>query len=198
MKIGGGDAHQDKEADVEGVTVGVADVVAEGVAEGGGDVGADVDGGGEVGGAVVGGGDDGLVEDGGVEDGVVEDGRAMGVGEAGVELTIAVGAMGMGVVGAMLAGAGDDVLAEADGRWLAGGEVGPPVAGWAVDAAGATWAAGWDRGGAGGCPVAAVKANVTAETATRPPMPSASTSGHHRRRRGRPLSPGGPPAPGEG
>jgi hypothetical protein len=186
-------------ADAAGVTVGVEDVEAVGEVEGGGDVGADVDGGGEVGGAVVGGGDDGAVEDGGVEDGADEDGGAVGVIEAGVELTIAVGAMGMGVVvGAMLAGAGDDAVAEADGRWLAAGEVGPPVAGCAAGAAGATWAAGLDRGGADTCPVAAVKANVTAETATRPPMPNASTSGHHRRRRGGPPSPGGRPAPGGG
>jgi hypothetical protein len=129
---------------------------------------------------------------GGVEDGADEDGRTVGVGEAGIELPIAVGAVDMEVAGVMLAVAGDDALAEADTRWLAAGEVGPPVAGCAVE----TWAAGLDRAGGGVCPAAAVKANVAAETATRPPMPNASTSGHHRRRRGRPPSPGGPPAPG--
>jgi hypothetical protein len=142
--------------------------------------------------------EDGAGEDGGAEDEAGEDGGDVGIGEAGVEFPIAVGAVDMGVIGVVLAVAGDDALAEADTRWLAGGDAGPPVAECAGDATAETWAAGLDRTGADVCPVAAVKANVAAETATRAPMPNISSSGHHRRRGGRLPSPGGPPEPGAG
>lgn len=178
-------ACRDKEDDADGVTVGVADAEVEGVAEGADDVGADDDGAGEDGGA-----EDGADVDGGAEDGADEDGGDVGIGEAGMELAIVVGAVDMGVV------AGGDALTDADARRLAAGDEGPPVAGCVVGATAETWAAGLDRAGAGVCPVAAVNANVAAQTATRPPMPNAS--GHHRRRRGRPPSPGGPLAPGGG
>jgi hypothetical protein len=128
-------------ADADGVTVGVgvADAEGEGEAEEGEGAGEDEDGGGEDGG-----GDDRAVEDGGVEDGADEDGGIVGVIEAGVDwLPIMVGAGDIGVVGAMLAIAGDDALTEADTRWLAAGEAGP-VAGCAVGAAAETWAAGLD------------------------------------------------------
>jgi hypothetical protein len=128
----------------------VADAEVEGVAEGADEVGADEDGAGEVGGA-----EDGVDVDGGVEDGADEDGGDVGIGEAGVVLSVAVGAVDMGVV------AGGDALAEAVARWLAAGDVGPSVAGCAVDGTAETWAAGLDRAG-GVCPVAAVSTNVAA------------------------------------
>jgi hypothetical protein len=96
----------------------VVDAEVDGVAVGVDDVGADEDGAGEVGGA-----EDGVDVDGGVEDGADEDGGDVGIGEAGMVLSVTVGTGDMGVV------AGGDALAEADARWPTAGDVGPPAAG---------------------------------------------------------------------
>jgi hypothetical protein len=109
--VGPAGRRRDKEADADGVTVGVADPEVEGEAEEGDGVGADDDGAGEDGGV-----EDGAGEDGGAEDGADEDGGDVGLGEAGVELTIPVGAVVTGVIGIVLAVAGDDAVAEADAR----------------------------------------------------------------------------------
>jgi hypothetical protein len=123
-----------------------------------------------------------------VEAGGAEVGGCVGVSEAGAEVVdVVVGDVDV-VVGVVLVGVVAFDVAVA--LWLVAAEV-------AACAAAETWVVG--LAGAGVWPVDPVRANAaTAPMTTRPPRMDPSTSGRDRRRRGRPLSSGGPPAPGGG